>query len=265
MLKGKKALEPRQTRAGVRTQWEVEESSAERWEMLEPKQTIYALLKFGEKQHLQGFRSDGLLYMKPLAEFAKLESDMARGDCFEGTTSIIQPKHVGELIFDTGKVGLGKFIGKPSDLAGPIRIGLHKTASCNVYCMFAVTRPVDGELVSSKNLEFGDSFVLVLNPTEFLGRVVRASKEAGVSYFESRLVEYYDAEEYSGETGRFRKRTMFAYQNEFRIVVEPGSDSPRKLIVGGLLDITSDVLPLSKVNQILDFSTKSAREAGVSR
>jgi hypothetical protein len=233
--------------------------------MLEGKQTIYCLLKFGKKQHIKAFRSDGLLYMKPLAEFSKLESDMARGDCFEGTTRIIQPKHVGQLIIDTGKVGLGKFTAKPSDLAGPVRIGLHKTASCNVYCMFAVTRPVDGELVGSQNLEFGDSFALVLNPTEFLSRVVGAARDAGVSYLEYNLIEYYDAEEYSGGTGRFRKRSMFAYQNEFRIVVEPGSDTPRMLIIGSLIDITSEVLPLSEVNQILDFSTRSAREAGLSR
>lgn len=108
--------------------------------------TIYALLKFGEKEHIQAFRDSGLLYMKPLAEFAKIESDMARGDRFEGTTSIIQPKDA-EIVIDSGIAGLGKFTAKPSDgnLAGPVRIALNKTASCNVYCMFAVTRPVDGE------------------------------------------------------------------------------------------------------------------------
>ena len=45
--------------------------------MLEAKQIIYALLKFGEKKHIQAFCREGLLYMKSLAEFAKLESDTA--------------------------------------------------------------------------------------------------------------------------------------------------------------------------------------------
>ena len=62
--------------------------------MLEAGQKIYALLKFGEKKYLQECRNDGLLYMSSLAEFAQLESDMARGDCFEGSTTIIQPKHI---------------------------------------------------------------------------------------------------------------------------------------------------------------------------
>jgi hypothetical protein len=230
--------------------------------MSEAKQTIHALLKFGEKQHIEALRSEGVLYMKPLADFTKLESDMARGDAFEGATRIIQPQHIGELRFDFPP--MGKFSAKPSELAGPVRIGLHQTASCNVYCMFAVTKPVDGKLVDSQNFQFGDACVLVLNPSELMSRVADAAKGAGLCYLEYRLVEYYDAEEYSGEVGRFRKRSMFAYQNEFRIVVEPGSDSPRKLFAGGLIDITSEVLPLSEVNQYLDFSTRRAREAGIS-
>jgi hypothetical protein len=233
--------------------------------MLRAMQTICGLMKFGEKEHIQAFRSDGLMYMKSLAEFARLETDIERGDCFEGTDTIIQPKHVGECIFDTGKVGLGKFVAQPSDFAGPLRIGLNRTGSCNLYCMFAITKPNDGELVDPKNLEFGDSCVLVLNPTEFLSRVVRAAKYAGLNYIEYRLVEYYDGEEYSGETGRFRKRSKFAHQNEFRIVIEPGSEDPRRLSVGSLIDITSEVLPSSEVNQRLDFSTRSAREAGLLR
>jgi hypothetical protein len=232
--------------------------------MLKAEQTIYGLLKFGKRQHIQAFRNDGLMCMKSLAEFARLERDMERGDCFEGTDTIIQPKHVAECIFDASTMGLGKFVAKPTDFAGPIRIGLNRTASCNVYCMFAVTKPVDGELVNPKNLEFGDSCVLVSNPTEFLSRVLGAVKAAGLSYLEYRLVEYYDGEEYSGETGRFRKRSKFAHQNEFRIVIEPGSETPRQISVGSLLDITSEVLPSSEVNQRLDFSTRSAREAGLS-
>ncbi len=197
--------------------------------------------------------------MRPLAEFAELESDAARGDAYEGATEIIQPKHVGNFILEAP--GFGRHAINPSDLAGPVRIAKYETSSCNVYCMFAITGPVDGELVNSQNLQFGDSFLLVLHPQEFLDRVVRAAREAGLSRLESRLVEYFDEDEYSGKVGRFRKRSIFAYQNEFRITVEPGSDSPRRLAIGSLVDITSEVLPLSEASQHLDFSTRSFREA----
>jgi hypothetical protein len=235
----------------------------QRNEQVLPYPLPYALLKFGEEQHIEGFRNDGLLYMQSLAKFAKLESDTARGDSFEGATSLIQPKDLNEFTFDTCVMGLGKFTAKQSDLAGPVRIRKNETALCNVYCMFAVTKPVDGELVSSQNLMFGNSCVIVLNTGEFLSRVIRAAKEHGVRRVEWGLVEYYNADEHSGEIGRFRKRSMFAYQNEFRIVVEPGSELPRELRVGSLLDITSEVLPLCEINQRFDFSTRSAREAGI--
>ena len=223
---------------------------------------LYSLIKFGQKEHLEALRSDGLLYMKSLADFAKLESDIARGDGYEGTTHIIQPQHVGDLTLDLNARGRGKFAANPLDLAGPIRIGLNRTSECNVYCMFAITGPIDGELVDSRNLAFGDCFVLVLNVNEFLNRVARATSQARLDC-SCGPVEYFDSADYSGEVGRFRKRSLFAHQREFRIVVEPGCDQPRKLLVGSLVDITSEVLPSEKVNQLLDFSTTSFRAAGL--
>ncbi len=223
----------------------------------------WVLLKFGEREHLEEFRREGLLYMNPLAYFLKLESDAERGDSFEGATWIYQPKHV-EIVSDTGGIGLGKFVAREPDSAGPVRIALGRTAACNVYCMFAVTKPVDGELVNSENLKFGNSVVAVLNVGEFLNRIASAARDAGLSS-EAGLVEYYDEEGYSGETGRFRKRSKFAHQQEFRIVVEPGCAGPRRIVVGSLLDITSEVLPSSEANQRFDFSKRSAREAGLVR
>jgi hypothetical protein len=222
---------------------------------------MYGLLKFGEKEHIQEFRSNGLLYMNTLGMFHQLESDMARGDCFEGSTTIIQPKHL-EMVLDASKIGFSTLTVNPLELAGPFRIGLQNTASCNIYCMFAITKPTDEVLFDRKIMQFGDSCVLILNPAEFLKRVFQAAQKAGLSP-SCGLVEYYNANEYSGETGRFRKRSIFAYQNEYRIAVEPGSNAPLKLYVGSLIDITSEVIPSSEVNQRLDFSTRSAKEAGI--
>jgi len=221
--------------------------------MHQPEQRlIYLLLKFGQKQHLEEFRHDGLLFMTPLADFVKLEeSETGRGDSFEGTATIIQPKHLGKLTIDTGNANLGMIAAEPEDLAGVVRVRLRKTASCNVYCMVAVTNLVDGELVPNEVTGLGDWFVIVTNIHEFLCRVLSAAKDESnsVNQLEYGLVEYYDADDYSGETGRFRKRSRFAHQREFRIVVEPGFDVPRKLCVGSLLDITTEVLPSSAALQ----------------
>jgi hypothetical protein len=87
---------------------------------------IYALLKFGKREHLQRLRNEGSLYLNTLQYFQELESDPERGDPFEGSETIIQPKDLGESFIDT-PTRLGRIAISPQDLAGPIRIGLNRT------------------------------------------------------------------------------------------------------------------------------------------
>src|ERR1035438_1120661 len=168
-------------------------------EIEHPQRGFLILLKFGERQHLSEFREKGLLYLNPLSYFSSLESDSARADPFEGTTTIIQPQHIAEFKFSSC---IGECTASPSDFVGPIRMSLNRIASCNLYCMFAVTKPIEGELVDKRNFEFGDSFVLVLNTQEFMSRVSLAAQKAGLSGRYG-LVEYYDRGERSGEIGPF--------------------------------------------------------------
>lgn len=208
---------------------------------------VYGLLKFGKKCHLEQLRQDGLLHMKPLSYFTAIESDAVRGDPFEGTDQIIQPKHIGRWTLNHPVVGA--FEVDPSELSGPMRFSGDKTSLCNVYCMFAITQPVEGRLVDTRNVGFGDSFVLILNTKEFLERVTLAAQRAGFSG-QCRLVDYFDEDDYSGRVGRFKKRSVFSYQNEFRIAIEPGSEEPVNLRVGSLQDITSEALPSSEVSSL---------------
>lgn len=131
--------------------------------------SICGLLKFGKKLHIEQLRSEGLLHMKPISYFIGLESGAARSDSYEGTSYIHQPKHIGKFTIDSPLAG--KIDVDTSELTDSVRISLNKTSSCNIYCMVAITQPVDGLLVEKSIPEFGDSFVLILNPTEFLSRV----------------------------------------------------------------------------------------------
>jgi len=229
----------------------------------EPTQPDWAvLLKFGTRAHLEQFREDGLLYMNPQAYFSKLEDDLVRKDRFEGTDKIFQPNDLKHLTIESNVDGK-KIVIKPSDMAGPLRISMGKSA-CNVYCMFSVTRPMIGDAIDKRNQAFGDSFAIVLNTQEFLARVCSAAETAHFTC-EYRLVEYYDPNVHSGETGPFRKPSTFAYQNEFRLTVSPGSTSPLKLTIGSLLDITTPIHLLSDINDIVDFGEESARQAGLAR
>lgn len=200
--------------------------------------------------------------MKSPAAFRDLECDAFRGDSSEGSDTIIQPKDIGALTFSNPLVG--KFTASPSDLAGPVGIGRVRTASCNIYCTFAITQPIDG-VFDPRLFEIpdADSLIAVLNPSEFVKRVSHAAEEHQLEG-QCGLVSYYDSEKYSGETGVFRKPATFAYQQEFRFAVWPGSAQPRLLSAGSFVDITSEIVPISAANKRFDFSTRSAQEARLS-
>jgi hypothetical protein len=138
----------------------------------------------------------------------------------------------------------------PSQLRGPLLLSLGKS-SCNIYCMFAVTDPTKF-CVDERNFEFGDSFVIVVDQQTFVDRFSVAAKAAHLDLLYN-FVEYYDPHILSGDTGPFRKRATFAYQNEFRFVVQPGSRDAIVLQLGSLVDITTDIYPLFEINRLVEF------------
>jgi hypothetical protein len=200
--------------------------------------------------------------MNSLAFFTSLEADPARGDPFEGTDSIIQPCDIGQFTIDPQIPTFEKINITASDLAGPVRIALHQTSYCNIFCMFAVNRPIEGPIFPKSYQSFGDSFLLFTNTQEFLLRVMDAAKRQGLQG-EARLVEYYDALKYSGQTGRFRKPSIYSRQSEYRIILETEVEGPFRFEIGDLRDITSEILPLDFADDILKFRPEDAEAAGL--
>jgi hypothetical protein len=220
------------------------------------------LLKLGQSEHLEMLRK-GLMYMNSLAFFTSIEeSDPARGDSYEGTDSIIQPSDVRDFTIDSRTPGFEKIHISSSDLGGPVRIALRQTSACNIFCLFAVNKPIDGPIFPKLYRWFGDSLLLFTNTQEFLSRVVAAAKRQGLKG-EARLVEYYDANRYSGRIGRFHKPSRYAHQREYRIALETGVEGPFRFEIGDLTDITSEVIPLESADDVLKFRTEDAEAAGL--
>jgi hypothetical protein len=65
------------------------------------------------------------------------------------------------------------------------------------------------------------------------------------------LVAYKNPNLHTGPKGPFWKSSDFEYQNEFRIIVQPGSPVARKLPIGDLRDITSEIGTLANVNSLV--------------
>jgi len=219
------------------------------------------LLKLGQREHLEMLRK-GLLYMNSLAFFETLEADRARGDRREGVDYIYQPSDC-KIMFDPGIPGFEKIRGSAASGLAGVQIRTQRTRSCNVFCMFAVTKPVEGPLFPKSNQWFGDSFVIFTHTQEFLSRVEAAAKHQDLKG-ECRLVQYYDENNYTGEAGRFWKSSGFAYQSEYRIALETGAEGPFPFEVGDLGDITSDVLPLDSADHFLKLRPEDLEAAGLS-
>jgi hypothetical protein len=228
----------------------------ETWKGPQPSWLI--AMKFGDQAHMEAFRA-GQLYTKPLTAFAAMEKDELRKDRFEGASRISQPRDIKRLTIRSAD---GKeIIITSNDLAGPLLMSYGPEVSCNVFCMFSITVPANN-FCDDRNFKFGDSFVLVLDTMKFIRRVSRAARRMSFG-FDAALVEYFDADGYTGRTGPFRKPDAFAYQQEFRLVLRPGLAEPYILDVGDLSDITSPVHRLAEINQLCDFSPDKARIAGL--
>ncbi|MCQ4160835.1 hypothetical protein NON00_12945 [Roseomonas sp. GC11] len=223
---------------------------------------FFILMKFGRREHLQDFRVRGAVYMRSFGYFKRLEGDVARGDRLEGTTRILQPHHVGSFVLDASSAGMGKVSLDPRDMVGPIEFGLSDEHSANMFCMYRLDRPTDLFPIDKRVIDFGDTFVMVTNTSEFLNRFRAAAQRAGMVGAGNK-VEYFDPGEYSGETGPFRKSREFEYQQEYRFVLRPGSALPITLLLGSLLDITTPILPTERLDELLDFTADKARAAGI--
>jgi hypothetical protein len=201
---------------------------------------VLGLVKFGAKEHIEGF-AKGVVYMNTLQHFIEIEGSAVRKDSYEGMSHMVRGDGAVLQIEINGKF-------EPVvDLWGPMFIGNQKGRSANVFCMHAIQDDEEDLFIDPRNLEFGDSFALLLKPEEFLERIKTAAMRTEHD-LQWRLVEYVDETSYEGPIGVFRKVRSFAYQREFRIALIPGQDQASKLNVGDL----SDIVVLGHLSELND-------------
>jgi hypothetical protein len=222
---------------------------------------MFALFKFGQEDHLTALRQQGHMHMKTMRYFAEMElENTARGDRLEGAANIFQR---GDFKMTISHPQLGDIEVNPDDLAGPTFFSREREANQNIFCLFSLTEPTaTRSVLHREHLHFGSHFVLILNPIAFIERVREQIKRLNLSG-SWRPVKYFDESNYTGEVGPFRKSNRFAYQQEYRIVIQPGQVPFRDLKIGDISDITSPVLPLSELDQHVDFSRQTAIDVGL--
>jgi hypothetical protein len=201
---------------------------------------IHALLKFGAREHMEQLVKEGALFMQPISYFIALEDNASRGDKHEalseyrqgpGTRVIIDGKH--ELSHEKGTL---KYLTARHE--GEL--------ACNIFSAIAITSAYSQ--VDPENKTLGDACVVIYQPKVFLERFLAAAASVGSA--EYGLVKYVAAD-YSGAMGPFTKFSEgFAHQNEYRVLVRPGSPAPLVLRLGSLEGI-AELGPSATINAAL--------------
>jgi hypothetical protein len=115
-------------------------------------------------------------------------------------------------------------------------------------CSISQAKYENGNVYFNENMaNFGSHGIAILNPKEFLDRVVKYAKTNSIS-FESKVVEYVDGNTYNGEMGIFRKMKEYELQNEIRFAVY-NRPAPFKMMLGSLKDI-SGIINIKNANII---------------
>lgn len=209
------------------------------------------LLKFFEKKEHQKDFLDGKLYMKTLKSFKEYEkSDFNRSDKFE---AIVKHNHVHYDAIQIEDLVILKEEISPSHETTNTR----KYDYCNIFCMYALWPEKEEEtlIIDDKNKEFGDFCVCIVNPKEFIERVVQKTREQKIACH-CMKVKYINKSLFNGQIKDlevpFTKFDHFDYQKEFRIAIDrkKNVDEHYSLDIGDIRDIAF-VTSIDKINSSL--------------
>lgn len=208
---------------------------------------VFGIFKFGQREHIQQFRREGLLYCNNVSFFRDLEGDVFRRDKREGINASYLAADVGITIGEGSKaIALNYATG----LRGRVDVHLGGIGP-NIFCMYALTERSFPYKIDPRNFFAGDTIAVILDADRFRERIVDAALRQGLG-LRAQLVEYVNEETYSGDLGPFRKLSSFSHQSEYRIALYPGVAEPREFRIGTLMDITTE-WELADINNRLKY------------
>jgi hypothetical protein len=192
------------------------------------KNTRVMVVKLLPERHLESFLN-GDLHMNSAAFFKKLDGgDVVRSDRHEGLEWARQIKELSIQAENGEWIPVGGII-------NPLTYHTKESSNFNMFCMYMFTDQ-QGESFDTRNMDFGDTFVMITNFLEFLQRVKTAAEKLRRNCYHG-PVGYVSPQTHDGKMGPFRKFDSFSYQNEFRIILEGGDGNPTTLQIGDIRDI----------------------------
>lgn len=251
-----------------------------------PRRNPWLFFKVGCLDHLLALQK-GLIYMNSLEYFSSLTSEehaALRKDELEKVYARYKAGHVGDKVHVLGiNVRDGANV-KTMNLGDSAVMTIYFPRPSNVmlYCMSAfaddetgrIPGESDGEIrLDERFLNFGSHLLLINNAKEFSKRINAAIANQphvyNSEYFEGGygLVDYLKLDSHAGSIGLFRKDSIYAWQNEFRIcfgVKDEGLNSKGafELDIGNLADISQIIPVQSFIDEPLKISRRTFQRTG---
>ena len=165
---------------------------------------IRSFIKIGQKEHIDQLWKKGVVFMNPINFFIQMDDDEQRKDVYEGIERMEQITKI-EFKWDNKSIKLDKDSEQNKLINAQLRVHNPELRG-NIFSMIGITSELSSKTdkIDSRNANFGDSFLLILNPSEFLNRFDKAIKEMGLSY-DWDIVKYYDERVFEGVLDIFCK------------------------------------------------------------
>jgi len=198
---------------------------------------LYYLIKIGNHDNIMDLMNKGIVYMNPIKHFRDTEQNEQKKDKHEGTSRIEQLTYL-KIIGEGYDLEISRKKPKSNMINGQYR-QVDPNLKGNIYSMLAITPDLyyKTDSLDRKNMKFGDSFLIIEKPREFIDRIASEISNLKVNC-EGRLVQYYNENTYNGDLGVFNKPLFFEHQSEYRIFVESDNPEPLILEIGSIEDIS---------------------------
>lgn len=217
---------------------------------------FFALIKFGQKEHLESLRDNGIMRFGAIESFQS-SSESERGDRFEGATNILNGQFT-EI--ECNHPTLGRYIFTPArNTTGEMII--FNDDPLYSFSSYALTTNCfkDKEMhkVDSKMLVLGEYALVITEPIIFLEKVKHylMSEKIIFSYKECDYKDY----SIEGEirTNLFTKPNDLAHQREHRILMKTGVKKEAIFIEIGSI---KDFCFLSRADEIIQMEFKGKKK-----
>lgn len=188
------------------------------------------LIKVGQKEHIESLLKTGQIYANTVEFFRGLEAkDEQRRDNSEGAISSFEPKDFSMSLEDGTTLPL-----KYENLR--MRFYAPEFEKTHLFCMYHVTPEFAGKgpIIDPRNIEFGDTALVITDVEEFINRMQSAGEEYGLNIGP---VRYYSLNDDQFNLSVFDKPDFFKHQSEFRFHFSDTSPGPLEFSIGSLEDI----------------------------